>query len=414
MNITPVYKDCRPGILRAHFSLLCLVVATIVVCSSCSDEPSRLLEISGWPRRAAFSGDGKNLIVTYCKSYVKGEDTVVVYDVGSWKKRMSYTSTGLVYQGYGCADPDVIVHAERDDQEVENLVFRSVPTGDEIARVDVDFLPFLNSDSKGLYCDVEDNIVYMTAFKDKVTAFDGSTGEIIREYVAQDIVGNWTFKVQKEKDRLVLMDEYEESDLIWVYTLSTGELQGKVEAWPRPWYRGQWVVYTNFVDDDTLIYGIEGTKDGVTGAYLVIVDIPNRRISKVVYLGHYIIHGIHVMEPGASKILVVLQDYPDYCVSLWIVDIEKGYDELAYDLCQFGRAGNSPIPDLDRDLVISWSGDENDADLYSLLSFPDYGVIAEQSTRFMRTEARYSKRYKLLAMEVLAPTLFRKRFQSQI
>ena len=322
-----------------------------------------------------------------------------MYDVGSWKKRMSYTSTGLVYQGYGCADPDVIMHAERDDQEVEYLVFRSVLTGEEIARVDVDFLPFLNSDSKGLYCDVEDNIVYMTAYKDKVTAFDGSTGEIIREYVAQDIIGNWTFTVQKEKDRLVLMDEHEESDLIWIYTLSTGELQGTVEAWPRPWYRGQWVVYTDFVDDDTLVYGLMGTKDGVRGAYLVVIDIPNRCIRKVTYLGYYTIDGMHVMEPGDSRILVVMHYMADYCASVWVVDVEKGYKQLGYDLCQFGDAGNMAIPDLDRDLVVDWTGSDKEAGHHYLMSFPEFELVAEQPIQTASSESKYSKSYKLIAIE---------------
>ncbi|HUU03382.1 MAG TPA: SUMF1/EgtB/PvdO family nonheme iron enzyme [Myxococcota bacterium] len=294
----------------------------------------------------SFTRDSKHLVIEYYKRTGYHGDTLAVFEVGSFRKVAEYESPGEVYSFLtSCADPDIIMFAEQKDLEngKTHIVYRSIEDNMEVASKEEDELSQIYGHP---WCDMESNIVYIRVGKDKIAAFNGSTAEMLHEYLALD-VGNYApFEVQKEKDRLVWVDR--SNELLYVYGLSDGELLSRIDVWPdnRPAPGG---VDYGFLDDDHLVFGLLGQKDGVGGAYLVKVDLEALSVEGEYYMGPYDLHGLKVMEPGDGKVCAAMHDPAAACGQIWLVDTDTGEAGIGIDLCNDGGSYTDAIgaPDID-------------------------------------------------------------------
>lgn len=371
--------DAEAGLCRGLCGSLCVLLLVAAMCTSCRNDAAHLVEIDGWLGALTFSKDGSRLIVVYghIRNMLFVQDTLAVYEVGTWKKLMEYRSSGRIWRAYGCADPNVILHAEDryPDDKKSYLVLRSVSTQEQIARINADHLPGMDPNTNTFYCDQESNVMYLDAFTDKVTAVDGSTGKVLREYVSEALGDYAPFIVQRERDRLVRVDEY--NSLLWVYRMSTAELLARIDLWPDDRKPPPYGVDYKLMDDNHLAFGLLGKKDDVSGAYLVKVDLAALSVEGEYYIGPYDLHGLVVMQPGDGKVCAYTHEPNAWCGQVRYLDTKTGEGDVGLDLCDDGGQFDAfAIPDVDRFTFRGSNPSGRSGAFRYLYSYPDFDYIS--------------------------------------
>jgi hypothetical protein len=391
------------GRSKTRWRGLLVWAALIVLVASCGDSKSHLVEVDGWMGQVTFSQDGRYLIGIFAQ-FTEGiglkSDTFSVYEVRGLEKVMSYQSPGRISGVFTCGDPGIVLHGEDKDPEGEDpdLVFRSISTKEEIAVLEVDRVPFMNEEGNGYFCDFDNNVMYLAVYANKIIAVDGSTGEILREYLAENLGDYTPFFVQKGRDRLVWVDEHNE--VLWVYRLSDASLLQRVDLWPDD-RTDSYGVHFALLDDDHLAFGLLGTKDDVGGAYLEIVDLELLEVEKEYYLGPYDLHGVYVIEPGDGRITAYMHEPNEMCGQIWLVDTVSEQQEVGIDLCKVGsgnRFGAVNIPELDLFWVGDWTPSSGSRYHVDIFSYPSFELSYEGVLPSRCHSVEYAKGADLIAL----------------
>lgn len=360
------------AILLAYFNL------------GCSGKPGPLIGVKGivlygpW-----FSPDGQFLILPI--AHIDGpsespygvSDTVAVYKTGTWKKVFEYTAqsnaNGTVDETiddvYMCGDPDVLIHASSNKAF---LIFRSMTTGQIINSVNNIEWPPPDPNAGRHWCDLDNNYLFFPN-REKVTVLDGSTGKLVKEYDATG-AGTSEFIIQKEKDRLLVV-----GDPAFVFRLSTTEFLGQVKVWPQaasPLPNG---FSTGLVDEDHLLYSMYGTKDGIEGTYLFLVDLNGMKVESESCLSGIDSFFLSVMEPGSDNVLIDI--YPNQSnESIATVNYRTGDVQHSLDVDTTGikldNTSVSPIPEIKR-VYLSEVSDVKYPLKAWVLDYPELSVLHE-------------------------------------
>jgi len=391
-----------------HIIRLLFVSAWLIslgLLDSCSDSKAHILGVDGWMGVVDFSEDGNYLLTEYMQGVNNAGSSgrvgvIEVFETGSWRKVMEYHSPGWIAGGMlMCADPDVIIHGEEKIPGADNpvLILRSISTTNEIATYEVDHLPLFQTNSRDYHCSIQNNVVYIDAFTDKITAINGSTGEIVREYVAEYLGDYAPFFVQEDQDRLVIVDSH--NAVLWVYRLSAGALLSKIDMWPddRP---DASVVDYELMDDDHLAFGLLGQKDGVGGAYLVKVDLAALSVESEFYMGPYDLHALVVMEHGDGKVCAYMHEPNAWCGQVRYYDTNLGVGSVGIDLCDVGSGENFDavsIPDLKLFMLNDWNPSDDSGKHNYIFSYPDFTLV-ETPMHKSYSGIKYASNVKLAAM----------------
>ena len=399
------------GFSMSPFSLVmisALVASTIFSFFGCTDGHAKIIEIDRWMSRIQFDQSGQHLFVLTRtpiatpdgpSPYELVRNNITVFDVGTWKKVYSYISEHETRATYSCADPDVLIHTEDSypDDDYNDLVFRSISTGEEINRIGVGAIPPGQS-SPGMYhCDMEDNIAYFYSRDERIRAINGSTGELLREYLVTGDPGTSSFRVQKGGNRLVRVDE--NNDLVWIFNLATAELLARLDLW-ETYRNGLWTMHI-YPDDQTLVYGVMAERDGSSGLFLIVVDLDAMTIKDEIFVGHYLLTGFDPMPPDGSRIVLGLQEPSASCIGIWGMALDGSPAELLLDLCDFGWAGAFLIPELSLLLVSDWAHPSGAESYFIAYSYPDFNILAEGPAPSAYTEKNYVPN---LDLEVMTST----------
>ncbi len=348
------------GFSMSPFSLVmtsALVASTILSFFGCTDGRAKIIEIDSWMSRIQFDQSGQHLFVLTRtpiatpdgpSPYELVRNNIAVFEVGTWKKVYSYVSEHETRATYSCADPDILIHTENSypDDDYNDLVFRSISTGEEINRIGVGAIPPGPSSLDKYHCDMENNTAYFSVRDEKILAIDGSTGELLREYLVTGNPGTSSFRVQTNKNRLVRTDE--DNDLVWIFNLDTTELLARLDLWETYRNESLWTMQT-YPDDQTLVYALMAERDNLNGLFLIVVDLESMAIKDEFFVGHYLINylliGFNSMPPDGSRLVLGLQEPSASCLGIWEMALDGSPAELLLDLCDFDSAGAVVFPE---------------------------------------------------------------------
>ncbi|MBW2703947.1 MAG: hypothetical protein JRF33_24265 [Deltaproteobacteria bacterium] len=261
------------------------ILVVLLLLSGCGDgfpigdRDLRIIEVDGWMGSQFFSRGGERLITihrtlkrnTITRELSLERDTIGVYQLENSEKIYEYKSEHRIWRAYTCADPDIIIYGEDnfpEDNDLE-LVFRSISSGEEIARFWVRNLPDAWNDTD-FHCDMEENRIYFNQGYCSIAIADGSTGEILQTIEHECITGLSPLFVQKASDRIIRLDRT--SHIFYIFSLSTGELLGTFDEWPNP-YDLSYMCQAWELDQSHLLFAINDKKDDVTGIYFQVLNL---------------------------------------------------------------------------------------------------------------------------------------------
>jgi hypothetical protein len=350
----------------------------------------------------SFSENGNYLIANYgqyrdAETRVKF-DGVIVFDLVEWKLVMDYVSRGEIGPVYTCADPDVVVVSENryPDDATFRLKFRSLSTTESFATIEMDMPPGQTPDSGLYHCDLRENIMYMAILQDKVTALDGSTGDVVREYLAEDVGEYAPFVVQKEEDRLVRIDMY--NDVVWIYRLSTADLLGRIDLWPH--IRDGRSTDYSFIGPEKILYGLFGDNDaGCIGVQFVLADLSGFTASELYCVEGYMYDGFMPMDDRIDNILLLAHIPNSYCYEIRSVDLESGTDDLWFDLCELGNGGLMAIPETDTVLLADWEPEGEVGEHFYFYSYPEFELKDDFLSPVTYEEVQFVNSKNILLLE---------------
>ena len=342
------------------------------------------IEIDGFAPSVVFSASGRHLLVNW-EEKGQEERNCAVYEVGSWEKLAELRASGGCVAM--CADEEVVLMRERSAEgKPFDMVLRRLGDGDELARYHMPIYWW----PRVIECARESNLIWLDIDPEKIVAFDGSSGELVREYVADDLdteYGGFTkyspFEVLQASDRLIWVDQY--AAVLWVYRLSTGELLSRIDVWPDE-YGGAFGQDYELMGGERLAFGLTGRKEGVTGAYLVVVDLASPSRESEFYLGNYDLHGLVVMEPGDNRVLYFIHEQNASCGLVGMTDVASGEQKVAIDLCSASRDNQfdaQPVTAEDVLLVHEWRN-------YFIYSYPDFKVVKTVEPAYSYSVNKYS------------------------
>ena len=342
-------NDVKTWKLAVPCCLLLLVM-------NCGGESHLTIELPDSAGAVRFSSSGRRLFVVWTDREGSGErDSVIAgYETGSWTKVIKFP--GYVTFVAMCEDDDVVV-AQQDvpgEENGDDVVFWRLSTGTELARYHLPayFAPVRRS------CQRESNLLFMQTDMRTLAAFDVGSGKVVRRYVAGN---DWEeFELQPKWDRLVLVGWYEAE--AWVYRLSSGEFLGKVDLWPddRPAAFMGWGYA--MMDDEHLAIGIQGIKDGASGAYVVVGNVADLTIEGEYYLGGIEMNDVDVMKEGDGIVLAYTNHANAMCGEVWWIDTRSGEKGIGIDFCEVADGRNFDavtIPEIGVFLVLDRSPRED-------------------------------------------------------
>jgi hypothetical protein len=360
---------------------LALWLAIICLATSCSDSPITHVPMKGFVRDLEFSATGNNLFVTYghWRESAGGvrTDSFAAFLVGSWQETFKYTSDrGQIRSIFSCADDSVVIYTESDglDEWPNTLVFRSLTTGAKIEEMEIDFTPQnLESDlQKGIYryyCDIDSNILYMSIKTGRITALDGSTGQVIREYFSEGNSELVRFVIQKDKNRLVWNDLFSIENGIMTYDISTGEQLCCLDELSS--------FDCGFITGDRMACVKGGTEEiPIEKAEIRLLNLVTCELESLYVLEQGEIKALWVMENDEDKVLIGISVDSDR--SIWEIDLRNNEGRKVIDEV-VPRPWEKLIfsPMTQRFLMID-RGDEADMPGYIFgYSMPDFALINE-------------------------------------
>lgn len=337
--------------------------------TSCKD-PAFYLHLEDSRNRENFSRDGRLLFVWY----ELPTENLRAYQVGTWKEVLSYPLTNGKFN-FTCADPDIVVTTESVEYASWRLLFLSISSGKTILSYKIT----TNTLLEDFYCDPDENTVYLHVFENYVTAFNGSTGERIRDYQAPDPQFS-KFFVQKNADRLLRLDPTNHG--LFLFRLSTGEQIGTLILYPEP--PDGWSVNSilTFPDDDHLVY-VPVEKNTAIGSdevrsHLILEDLVGMKLVHDAAFDGSEITTVQSIAGRADQVL----GYEERSGSLWSVKPDTGEvtAQLALDfycldntVLAIPDASEILIGQLDRDSSVS----EFSLSRYWVYRLPELDLVHE-------------------------------------
>jgi hypothetical protein len=151
-----------------------------------------------------------------------------------------------------------------------------------------------------------------------------------------------------------------------------------VDLWP--YYKSDLtsLAYT-FLDDDHVLYAVEGEKDGNYGLHMMLFDLNDCAIEREYFLEDRVLGSfLESMEPGSKQVLVSFLDRENLCGSLWIFDLDTEELTLGLDMCFLGKGGVSLIiPDLDLVVLGDWRHPSGAEEYRYVYNYPDFNLTGE-------------------------------------
>jgi hypothetical protein len=377
----------------------------LVVLAQCGGDSQPRIRIKGSVLLSQFSPDGGHLLVNWGhaesdpNAFPEGTrirfDMLSVFESGTWRLVKEFSSSGRIWRGYMCADPDIVFYRETNEPATkQELVVRSLATGQEIARKPMDL--YLGSDMdnpRGFYCDLSSNTIYMFLAAKKITSLNGSNGEVVREFFPEEAENTSGFIVQVEKDRLIAIDQPGEQ--VFIFRLSTGELLGKVKVWdadPVPLDHFQ---DHALVDEDHLLYYIIGEKSNVNGTYFFLVDLTNRSIEDESCIEGYMAGDIYPIQGDTRRILISMIKYDDSDMKIGVFNYTSGTVESYLQLPVFEGMGTMfPVPSEGRLIIDSWDNPPQ----FAVFQYPGFSMLFKGPAPIAAADKHYVSRGKLLVM----------------
>ena len=387
------------------------MLAALLLLSGCGDgfpigeRNLHKIEVDGWMIDLYFSRNSNYLITL--SGHLKHDssrqlrltpDTLGVYQVEDFEKVFEYTSPYRIWRTYTCSDPDILIHAEDKfpEDEQSDLVFRSISSGEEIARLWVRNLPDSWNDTD-FHCDMLENRIYFNQGNCSIAIADGSTGEILQTIEHECIAGLSPLFVQKSSDRIIRLDRT--SHIIYTFRLSTGELLGTFDEWPNP-YDLSYMCKAWELDQSHLLFAINDKKDDVTGIYFQVLNLDDFSIESesvienCSYPGSLALaaDGTHVVGFfGARDGCLGGEDWP----SITAFNFVNGEVTSRIDASQHGQGPFVPLTEIGLIYQEDWQAGPS-ATFYS---YPDLEIVHHGEAPIDAEEHYYISDGNLLIME---------------
>ncbi len=389
------------------------ILVVLLLLSGCGDgfpigdRDLRIIEVDGWMGSQFFSRDGERLITihrtlkrnTITQELSPQRDTIGVYQLESSEKIYEYKSEHRIWRAYTCADPDIIIYGEDnfpEDDDLE-LVFRSISSGEEIARLWVRNLPDSWNDTD-FHCDMEENLIYFNQGNCSIAIADGSTGAVMLTIEHECIAGWSPLYVQKEHDRIIRLDDL--MNTFYVFRLSSGELLGTVELWPNP-YELQFTTNEWELPDGNMLFSINGKKNDITGLYFIIVDLDQMTVTNETVLQGCSYPADRALDMENGRFIASFSDF-GMCLDtdgddIGVFDYINGEVVSQKDTSAHGQGPFVPILPLNLIYQEDWLAEG--APSATFYSYPDLEILHQGDAPIGAEEHFYISDGNLLIME---------------
>ena len=390
-----------------------VLLAALLLLTACGDgfpigeRVLHKIEVDGWMSDLWFSRNGEQLITihrtmkrnTITQELSRQRDTIGVYQAESAEKIYEYRSEHRIWRAYTCADPDIIIYGEDnfpDDDDLE-LVFRSISSGQEIAKLWVQNLPDSHYDTD-FHCDMEENLIYFNRSRCEIGIADGSTGELLRMIQHECIAGWSPLYVQKEHDRIIRLDDL--MNTFYIFRLSSGELLGTVELWPNP-YELQFDNQEWELPDGNMLFAINAKRDDIAGIYFMIVDLEQMAVINESILQNCVYPGDYALDPEGGRFLGSFNDI-GMCLDttgddIGVFDYVSGEVVSQKDTSAHGQGPFVPILPLNLIYQEDWLAEG--APSATFYSYPDLEIVHQGKAPIDAEEHYYVSDGNLLIME---------------
>jgi hypothetical protein len=216
----------------------------------------------------------------------------------------------------------------------------------------------------------------------KVVALDGTSGEILREFVktlAPGEQGGPGFFIQPELDRLVWLERGIGNSEVRTFRLSTGELLGAVCLTCGT----QKIVSDYLVSDPNHVVGITVSLPGFCEGYtastaIAVVNLETLEVERRFCLPDRVSGGAVVIPGEPTYLMVYVRKMPQDCWEVRTIDVGSGNELSPYDLCTFNRSYFSPYPEVRRVLVAELAPDGgSEGYFWWMYTWPDYELVGQ-------------------------------------
>jgi hypothetical protein len=387
-------KSERPCLFFACLAL----VAFISACDSGSGPPVNLVDVGAAVDdvfRLAFADHGKQAFVNFRKTTVTGpiedwHDWLAVIDVGSWTPIHEFEADSTIGNGFSCADDRVVMFDV--GRQAQNGLEYTIEAWDIVQDIQLAThvgteWPLPHDSPWGptwphLYeCDPGSNTMFFRLHKDRVIALDGTTGELLREYLDPGQTEYFDFFIQPEQDRLVWVEyqaitaiDTEFPAEVRVYRLSTAELVGSVDI-----MQGAILVAPAeylYLDRDHIAMLTGAIPNVCTGITMKLVDLAGPTIEQVRCIQDRRWGGGLVL--GKSPPLVVVgANRSNGCLEIRSMDLWSGEEGPVHGLCTLGDPFFTTYPSLDRILVLDYAPAGGGNPLWYLYDFPGFSSVGQ-------------------------------------
>jgi hypothetical protein len=384
-----------------HRCLLALLLG-LAGCSDPRHGTATLVELGEHTWHAEWADHGKHLVViSGLQRNPIGEkpwhwdyrlERVTIHPPATWEIAGEIRSAEHMTDAFSCGDENVVAVVEGSRETsygifLHNISFYRFDTGERIKRHTIYGYYNRPSSSREWFpytyaCDVAANVMYMRWADNKVVALDGSSGEILREFVkvlAPGEQGGPGFFIQPELDRLVWLERGIGNSEVRTFRLSTGELLGAVCLTCGT----QKIVSDYLVSGPDHVVGITVSLPGFCEGHqastaIAVVNLETLEVERRFCLPDRVSGGAVVIPGEPTYLMVYVRKMPQDCWEVRTIDLATGMERPPVDLCEYSASAFAPYPEVARILKTNLRPSSGESGpLWWLLTWPDYEVVAE-------------------------------------
>jgi hypothetical protein len=382
--------------LRTTSAILPALIAAAWIPAGCSEDhgSATLVDLGEYAWHMEWASNAQDLLVisgvertaiTSVPEY--RTERVTAYPGGSWDTPRVLEVDGHLIDAFSCGDRDsvAVLYAGNQGPPDYNRVleFREYGTDTVYQEYllygyyqrpwsDRTWFPYTYE------CDVGANVMYMRWEPGKVVALDGSTGEILREFVDLDEPAGGDdgpeFVIQPSSDRLVWTENTHGDSEVRIYRLSTAELVGAIPVTPESAAAPSGYM---LLGEDKLVVTTGSLGATCPGTGVRIIDLASAEMETTYCLQYDFLRWARISSIDPPKLLAAVLKWPEDCEAILSMDLTDGSVGEVLDLCAYTSGGFGFYPGRNRVLVTELApADGRGGYLWWLMTWPELTPVS--------------------------------------